>query len=177
MFSPRKATLAVWTTHYRGIIIVPGATPSKLLPVVRQCDQYDPKTLKTTKLNLVRQMENLKIKFDSEYQTFFNQVGQITSEILYKSFGKNPNQRQKTRSNEYWVTLQQQLQEWLKGLDTQIKIMNDQCADIMVKVEYTHLHRLEQFRAHQCPGAFATNQTQGLFLTGRNTSLGLGVMI
>ena len=101
MYPPHKATLAVWTTHNRGIINIPRSTLTKLLPLLRQCEQYNSERLKTTKFNLEITIDNLKTKFYCEYQLFFTQVGLINSEILYRSYGEGITKRQKDKATEY----------------------------------------------------------------------------
>ena len=50
MSPPRKVALATWTSYYHSIINVPENIVQRLLPLVRQCEALEAKTIKNSKL-------------------------------------------------------------------------------------------------------------------------------
>ena len=87
------------------MINIPVNTLDKLLPLLLQCKQYDAETLKSTRLHLVRNMDTLKTCFDSDYNNFLQQLSQINSEILYKTYRDRITKHQKDKAAKYWAQI------------------------------------------------------------------------
>ena len=84
-------------------------------------------------------METLKDKFEIKYSDFLKKLGQVTSKILYWTFGKEITKRQKDKALAYWSFLQQEIKDRIDGLDVNIKVITQEVAQIYRKVEQMNL--------------------------------------
>ena len=68
MSLPCKRALATWQTYYHTTIKGTGQIVNRLLLLVQQCEAIDTDSLKTSKIQLVRQMMSAKMEFNSSFE-------------------------------------------------------------------------------------------------------------
>ena len=76
-----------------------------LLPLVRQCEAVDAKSLKTSKIHLARQVNSFKQEFDLAYKKLLDCLNSLTGDILSKALGDIPKRVDKDKLSGYWIKL------------------------------------------------------------------------
>ena len=110
-----------------------------LFPLICQCKAIDSETLKSSKLHLVRQLNNHKNEFYSEYETLLDRLNSLMNNILIKGLEDNLKKSERDKVSSYCMELQVEVANKiskLSGFQTEI---NSRCLQIIAKTDLMDL--------------------------------------